>query len=393
MAGKFEIKTAKSGQTHFNLLAGNGQIILQSGMYESKASALNAIASIQKNASVDERYLRLVSKSGKPYFVIKAGNQQVIGQSQQYESEVGRDNGIEAVRKNVLDVEVVDLTSDLVLNINKIGSLRTFLGELEKIILDDEHIYFYRGHSDIRYELVPSVYRNVGWIENEDILFKELILRCPSDFESTLSTFQALVKMQHYSLPTRLLDITSNPLIALYFATSETTSKNQSGEVIVFKIPKCDIKYYDSDTVSVISNLSRRPASFNLPPSSLSVDQFNLEPQIKYLLHEIRQEKPYFQALIERKHLESVVCVKPKLDNARILKQDGAFLLYGISGNKTEPAKMQSEYIASSENPLIINGDKKDVIRSQLKALGITRGSIYPDIDNVASFIKQEYFI
>ncbi len=58
-------------------------------------------------------YLRLVSKSGKPYFVIKAGNQQVIGQSQQYESEVGRDNGIEAVRKNVLDVEVVDLTSDL----------------------------------------------------------------------------------------------------------------------------------------------------------------------------------------------------------------------------------------------------------------------------------------
>lgn len=94
-----------------------------------------------------------------------------------------------------------------------------------------------------------------------------------------------------------------------------------------------------------------------------------------------------------QKHLESVVCVKPKLDNARILKQDGAFLLYGISGNKTEPAKIQSEYIASSENPLIINGDKKDVIRSQLKALGITRGSIYPDIDNVASFIKQEYFI
>ncbi len=110
MAGKFEVKTAKSGQTHFNLLAGNGQIILQSEMYESKASALNGIASIQKNAGMDDRYDRLVSKSGKPYFVIKAGNHQVIGQSQQYESEAGRDNGIESVKKNGPDAEIVDLT-------------------------------------------------------------------------------------------------------------------------------------------------------------------------------------------------------------------------------------------------------------------------------------------
>jgi uncharacterized protein YegP (UPF0339 family) len=110
MAGKFEVKTAKSGQTHFNLLAGNGQIILQSEMYESKASALNGIASIQKNAGMDDRYDRLVSKSGKPYFVIKAGNHQVIGQSQQYESEAGRDNGIESVKKNAPDGEIVDLT-------------------------------------------------------------------------------------------------------------------------------------------------------------------------------------------------------------------------------------------------------------------------------------------
>ncbi len=111
MAGKFEVKTAKSGQTHFNLLAGNGQIILQSEMYETKASALNGIASIQKNAGMDERYDRLVSKSGKPYFTIKAGNHQVIGQSQQYESEAGRDNGIESVKKNAPDAEVVDLTA------------------------------------------------------------------------------------------------------------------------------------------------------------------------------------------------------------------------------------------------------------------------------------------
>ena len=110
MAGKFEVKTAKSGQTHFNLLAGNGQIILQSEMYESKSSAISGIESIKKNAANADRFERLVSKSGKPYFVIKAGNHQVIGQSQQYESEAGRDNGIESVMKNAPGADVVDLT-------------------------------------------------------------------------------------------------------------------------------------------------------------------------------------------------------------------------------------------------------------------------------------------
>jgi hypothetical protein len=111
MAGKFELKSAKSGQFHFNLLAGNGQIILQSEMYESKASALNGIESIKKNAGMEERYERLVSKSSKPYFTIKAGNHQVIGQSQMYESEASRDNGIESVKKNGPDATLVDLTA------------------------------------------------------------------------------------------------------------------------------------------------------------------------------------------------------------------------------------------------------------------------------------------
>lgn len=110
MSGKFELKIAKSGQFHFNLLAGNSQVIMQSEMYESKNSALNGIASIQKNAADDARYERLISKSSKPYFVLKAANHQVIGQSQQYESEAGRDNGIESVKKNGPEAEVIDLT-------------------------------------------------------------------------------------------------------------------------------------------------------------------------------------------------------------------------------------------------------------------------------------------
>jgi uncharacterized protein len=111
MAGKFELKVAKNGDYHFNLLASNGQIIMSSEMYKSKASAENGIASIKKNGGSDANFERLASSNGKPYFVLKAANHQVIGQSQMYESEASRDNGIASVMKNAPDAETVDLTA------------------------------------------------------------------------------------------------------------------------------------------------------------------------------------------------------------------------------------------------------------------------------------------
>ena len=73
MAGKFELKVAKNGKYYFSLLAGNGQNILQSEMYESKSAAENGIASVKKNAPDDARYSREESKKGEPYFTLKAG--------------------------------------------------------------------------------------------------------------------------------------------------------------------------------------------------------------------------------------------------------------------------------------------------------------------------------
>jgi len=100
MAGTFELKTAKNGQFFFNLKASNGQVILSSEMYKAKASALNGIESVKKNASDARRYAKLTAKSGKFYFTLRAGNSQVIGNSEMYESEAARDNGIASVTKN-----------------------------------------------------------------------------------------------------------------------------------------------------------------------------------------------------------------------------------------------------------------------------------------------------
>ena len=108
MAGKFEIKRASNGEFFFNLLAGNGQIVLSSEMYKAKASAQNGIESVKKNSQEENRFNTETSTSGKPYFTLKARNGEIIGRSQMYASEDGRDNGIESVKKNAPDAETVD---------------------------------------------------------------------------------------------------------------------------------------------------------------------------------------------------------------------------------------------------------------------------------------------
>jgi uncharacterized protein YegP (UPF0339 family) len=100
MAGKYELKTSANGKFHFNLKAGNGQIILSSEMYESKSTAENGIASVRRHGGDDKNVEKKSSASGQPYFILKAANGQVIGRSEMYNSDDARDNGIESVKAN-----------------------------------------------------------------------------------------------------------------------------------------------------------------------------------------------------------------------------------------------------------------------------------------------------
>jgi uncharacterized protein YegP (UPF0339 family) len=111
MAAEYEIKTAKNGKIHFNLKAGNGQIILSSEMYESKPAAMNGIESCKKNSPDDARYDRKSATNGKFHFSLKAGNGQVIGTSEMYDTKAAMDNGIESVKKNGPDAKIDDLTT------------------------------------------------------------------------------------------------------------------------------------------------------------------------------------------------------------------------------------------------------------------------------------------
>jgi FRG domain protein len=142
---------------------------------------------------------------------------------------------------------------------------------------DKNYEVYFRGHIDKDFFLIPSLLRNkpgdkdsVGQackeiVDNEHIAFRSIVAKHPSEFAECTSAIEYLVKMQHYKLKTRLLDITSNALVALYFAcTTESGDVNDKlGEVIVFKLPKRIIKHYDSDTISAVANIARcKPSDF-----------------------------------------------------------------------------------------------------------------------------------
>ena len=109
--GKFEIKKDKSGDFRFNLIASNGQVILSSQGYSSKAACENGIASVKTNAKDDSKYERDTAKGGSHYFNLLAANKQVIGTSQQYSSTAAMENGIASVKTNAAGAAVEDKSS------------------------------------------------------------------------------------------------------------------------------------------------------------------------------------------------------------------------------------------------------------------------------------------
>lgn len=104
--GFYELKTAKDGQFMFNLKATNGQIILTSELYKTKPAAENGIASVQKNGENEKNFELRVAANGKPYFVLKAVNHQIIGRSQYYASQVSAKKGIKSVMNNASTTKI-----------------------------------------------------------------------------------------------------------------------------------------------------------------------------------------------------------------------------------------------------------------------------------------------
>lgn len=268
------------------------------------------------------------------------------------------------------------------------NSVESFLGLLYDSSAKVATETFFRGHSDALYELTPSLLRkwdNGDWqfMPMEDRLCKELLIAHHDEFQSDQYCFDRLVRMQHFGLPTRLLDISGNPLVALFFACSRKPQLD--GEVIVFQVASDGVKYYDSDTVSCLANLSNLTyEQKNKIDLTLDQEAFNQTDVVGKLLHHIKSEKGFFEGRIVPDDLGSIVCVKAKRTNSRIKSQSGAFLLFG------HEAALPDAGQDGIEISRVTIQDKAHILE-QLDRININAMTVYPSIDQTAVHLRDQY--
>jgi hypothetical protein len=272
-----------------------------------------------------------------------------------------------------------------------ITSVWEFLKAVEELPRKGGSSLYYRGHSDSAYKLEPSLFRSANRLNKEHLWFKEMLKEEPHHFPRDETTLEKLVKMQHFGLPTRLLDITKNPLVALYFACvthDNKTAQQNDGEVVILSLDGKLMKYNDSDTVLILSNLCKLKPSEKQFDTSLSVEAFNQTKNVEKLLWEIKREKPIFYDMINPKCINSVLPVKAAKSNERIQIQDGLFLLFGVgSGGNNVPVPGDWMVKTKSGERIIIDAESKSKIRNQLEDINISQKTLFPGLDTAAAYI------
>jgi hypothetical protein len=188
------------------------------------------------------------------------------------------------------------------------------------------------------------------------------------------------------------MDISKNPLIGLFFSCfadrGQEKSLEKDGIVYVYAVSNYAISYCDSDTVTILVNLCKLTNEEKRIDSSLSDRAFNEQPTIKRLLHCIRQDKPDFASHIDPGETDGVVCLRPRMNNPRIIKQDGYFFLFGFKDRKETCSKLPQDWIL---DPVVIPAESKKAILFQLDKMDINVGFVYPEMERVNEAMRERY--
>lgn len=235
----------------------------------------------------------------------------------------------------------------------------------------DDANHLYRGQANSSWALDASITREPKYLHNESQLYYDILSLKPDAFKEDHSVYERLITMQHYGMPTRLLDVSRNPLVAIFFACNNMECANQDGTVFTFSPSKESFLNFENKKLRCLVKIVE-----NEDKSEICNNCYTKSECPKGVVFSENSELPDF--------FSKNWFVKGVAKNQRINNQSGDFIFVGLNGS-------QKELTYFPQKTIIIDSDSKRVLLEQLETLNIHGGSVYPDITHMSNYIKKKF--
>lgn len=270
----------------------------------------------------------------------------------------------------------------------EINSVSEYIKNINEILSKEENgTLFFRGQEDEKWPIKPSIFRD-DLLSREHSLLSEPLIKTPYDFKS-LEKIEILAKYQHYGLPTRLLDITTNPLVALYFACSKKNPAETCGKIYFRR--DYPIKQNAKEINIILSLAEKELTKENTLENILSFLQKEciISDDDKKKFEEINSD---FPTIIQRSYT-----ILPPNTNERMKMQSGAFLLASCF-NFTESLRWKDSSITKGHADLrnlfdkqsfYVTTENQEKILEDLNLYNINESTLFPELEHQLNYIKM----